>query len=80
MNKFSGSCAGPGGTHDYEAMWSICGRRVFWDSRVTHEGCVIGAPGGVIADTTQDAAPEAITCALHEAISGGLRRQGERAA
>ena len=77
MNKFSGSCTGPGGTFDYEAMWSEVGERIFWDSRVTKQGSVIGAPGGVIVDRSADAAT-LITAALHEAINAGLRRQNER--
>ena len=78
MNKFNGSCIGPGGTFEYEAMWSVVGTRIFWDSRVTHEGVVIGAPGGVFVGRSDTDAPALITSALHEAISCGLRRQNER--
>ena len=78
MNKFKGSCAASGGTYDYEAMWSTSGRRIFWDSRVTRDGALIGAPGGIIVDTSEEMAPAAIRTALHEAIQAGLRRQSER--
>ena len=78
MNKFNGSCAGPGGTFEYEAMWSEIGGRIFWDSRVTLDGAVLGAPGGVIADMSNVDARTLITAALHQAIQRGLRRQSER--
>jgi hypothetical protein len=78
MNKFKGSVPASGGTYEYEAMWSTSGRRIFWDSRVTRDGTLIGAPGGIIVDTSEEMAPAAIRTALHEAIQAGLRRQSER--
>ena len=78
MNKFNGSCTASGKRYDYEAMWSTTGRRIFWDSRVTRDGALIGAPGGIIVDTSEEMAPAAIRIALHEAIEAGLRRQSER--
>lgn len=53
MNKLDGMCLGPKGLYAYEAMWSIAGVLIVWDSRVSLAGEVIGTPGGIICGAGQ---------------------------
>jgi hypothetical protein len=78
MNKFHGTCLGPGGVYAYEAMWSIAGRRIFWDSRVSLAGEVVGTPGGIINGSGERHVSDMVEAAVRNAIEQGMRRRSEQ--
>ena len=78
MNKFNGTCLGLHGLYAYEAMWSIAGERIFWDSRVSLADAVVGKPGGIINGSGERDVGEVVEAEVRNAIEQGMRRQSER--